>query len=382
MDFHRLYRKYADELYSLGHTLREQYHDLLSRGFRATFGDVEGELLYMLLRETRPEVVFEISPDCGWSTNYILAALTRNRTGTVHSFELAERLNGAPVEQAIRANIGPEWDQRRLVLHIGDARETTARVPGPIQFLFLDSCHEAFFAEWYVARLFPRVRGMALIQDIAFADELEPSGEARFVWDWLAAASPETHLVGAIEQTLRPDRARLGLPERRGLRSNSVVFELPIRRQADRPCLAEGPRDLLVRAESAVAAGQRIQADQLLNRAVATVLVEPTFVHRHRLLVQAARLYQRLGDGPEAGRCYQRALGCAVQGDKFQRIKGLAELTRLYRRDRRWRLASAAWALRLCDALGALVRRRTRRPESAVSLADGDSATHLQHKAA
>jgi hypothetical protein len=382
MDFPSLYCKYADELYSLGHALRGQYHDLLSRGFRATFGDVEGELLYLLLRETRPEVVFEISPDCGWSTNYILAALTRNRTGTVHSFELAERLNGVPVEQAIRANLHPQWDQQRLVLHIGDARETTARVPGPIQFLFLDSCHEAFFAEWYVARLFPRVQGMALIQDIVFADELEPSGEARFVWDWLAAARPETHLVGAIEQTLWPGRARLGLPERRGLRSNSVVFELPIRRQADRPSLDAGPRDLLVQAGTAVAAGQRIQADQLLNRAVAAVLVEPTFVHRHRLLVQAARLYHRLGIGAEAGRCYQRALGCAVQGDKFQRIKGLAELTRLYRRDRQWRLASAAWALRLLDSLGSLVRPRTRRLEPASPLAVDHSAKHLQQKAA
>ncbi|MGE0758886.1 MAG: class I SAM-dependent methyltransferase [Pirellulaceae bacterium] len=363
-DLPTLYRKYADELYSLSRTLRCQYHDLLARGFRATFGDVEGEVLYMLLREARPGVVFEISPDCGWSTNYILAALSANQSGVLHSFELAQQLNGVAVEQAIRSNLHPAWDQHRLVLHIGDARETTARLSGPIDFLFLDSCHEAFFAEWYIDNLFPRVEGWAFVQDIAFEDALEPSGEARYFWEWAHTKSPALQLVGAAERTLRYDAVRRELSERRGLRCNSVYFPLPIRQRTAIPELVRGPQSMLQEAEAASRGGQPELADRLLNTAIREVMAEPGMAHRHRLLLQASALYRQLGELDESDRCCQRALGTVLESDKFQRRKGLRELTRAFRKQRKWRFALTAWSLRLLESVprGA---RRTVRPWSA-----------------
>ena len=41
---------------------------MCARGDGAVFSDFEGEVLYCLLRELRPETFFEISPDCGYST--------------------------------------------------------------------------------------------------------------------------------------------------------------------------------------------------------------------------------------------------------------------------------------------------------------------------
>ena len=199
IDFPKLYERYTDELRSVGIRLRDVYHRMQRRGDGTAFGDMEGECLYLLLREQKPDVVFEISPNAGWSTNYILAALTANQKGVLHSFEVLTRYRGRPIEAIIRGNQHPDWDQRRLHVHIGDARQTTEAVGGPIDFLFLDSCHEAWFAQWYIATLFPRVSGLVLIQDIAFLDQLEASSEAQHMWQWLQQQQIRPLLVGFME---------------------------------------------------------------------------------------------------------------------------------------------------------------------------------------
>jgi len=99
-----LFRKYDSELCQVAQFLRRQFHTMQRLGQGTTFGDVEGELVYMLIRETRPEVVFEISPHAGWSTNYLLGALTANDKGILHSFEILPAIKGVPTEQVIRGN--------------------------------------------------------------------------------------------------------------------------------------------------------------------------------------------------------------------------------------------------------------------------------------
>ena len=204
-------------------------HARMSReGHKVAFGDGEGGVLYALIRALRPRLVFEVSPASGWSTNYILAALTDNAHGEVHSFEIEEHIRGLPAETAIRRNLVASADQSRLTLHIGDATETTGRVEGEIDLLLLDSSHEPAFAEWYTKHLLPRVQGAAVIQDIHFWDRPEPSGEAYYVLDWTQRSNGQLLSVGALERALRAD----GTPSRWPNPSNAVVALVDGRRLA------------------------------------------------------------------------------------------------------------------------------------------------------
>src|SRR5665213_553562 len=91
--FSALYSKYQSELVELTRELAPLRERMLAEGYGADFGDMEAEILYMLLREARPDKIAEISPCHGYSTNYILAALTRNNFGRVFSFEITKETN-------------------------------------------------------------------------------------------------------------------------------------------------------------------------------------------------------------------------------------------------------------------------------------------------
>ncbi len=318
-------------------------------GYGATFGDIEGELVYMLIRETQPEVVFEISPHAGWSTNYILASLTANGKGTLHSFEILREIRGLPTEDVIRSNQWHQWDQKRLVIHIGDARQTVFDVKLPINFLLLDSCHEDWFAKWYVETVFPRVAGFVVVQDIAFRDQLEPSSEARYVWDWANRERIQLTLLGSIEASLDHTGLRSGYAERRALRSNSIMFEFPTLQRGGLPKLADSPEMWVEQAKRAIAERDYATGDRLLNETASCLLHNPARVNRHRLFFQAGELYKEMGEISEAQRCFQRALGVVLQSDPQQRIKGMGELVDLCVAHSRWRLAMQTGVLILFE---------------------------------
>ena len=93
MNFPALFEEYADDLWRLTERLRLKHLEFCHQGHVAAFGDVEGEILYLAVRELRPNCVFEISPGAGYSTNYLLAALTDNGHGRLHSFDHCERIH-------------------------------------------------------------------------------------------------------------------------------------------------------------------------------------------------------------------------------------------------------------------------------------------------
>ena len=344
-----LFGKYDRELRQVAYCLRKQFYSMQRLGHSATFGDVEGELVYMLIREIQPEVVFEISPHAGWSTNYILASLTANSKGTLHSFEILSEIKGVPTEQVIRSNQWHQWDQKRLVVHIGDARQAVFDVNGPVNFLLLDSCHEDWFAKWYIETVFPRVSGPVIIQDIAFMDELEPSSEARYVWAWADRERIQLTLLGSIEASLEQTGLRSGYAERRALRCNSVMFELPPLQRRGLPIFADSPEMWVEQAQSAIKRGDYATGDRFLNQTTSYLLHTPTRVNRHRLFLHAGKLYNQMGETGEAQRCFQRALGVVLQADVQQRIKGMAELVGLYVTHSKWRLAMQTGALILFE---------------------------------
>jgi len=357
-DLIALFRKYRDELAAIARPIRRQYFRMARAGDGTTFGDVEGETLYVLVREFRPTLLFEISPNAGYSTNYLLAALTQNAHGMLHSFELETTMRGLPTEQLIRGNQAPEWDQGRLTLHLGDARDTTPKVAGEVDFALIDSCHEAWFAEWYTREIFPRLAGHTVVQDIAFHDRLEPSGEAAFLWPYLQERNAPLVSIGAVERELARLGIREGFAERRPLECNSLLLHFPLTatvEEGTRFQLAGSAEETLSvsRAklgESPLDEAGRSEIDRLLNVAGSRLLGNAHRNNRHRLASQIAEGFEQLGDADEAARHLQRALAFALQGDLQQRRKALREVAAYARTRQLWRLWLSARLLSILNS--------------------------------
>ena len=222
-----LWRKYADELADISVEM-----SVLSKGMRnsnhaAVFGDIEGELLYICIRETKPEIVFEISPNSGYSTNYMLSAVTRNGVGRVESFELIEEFDGVPTKDVIRRNMIKSCDPSRHNLNIGDARiETIRRLEhGAPTFTLLDSCHDDFFGEFYVKVLLPKLNGIVVIQDILHFDPRpEWSTEGLYILSWLYETGVPYLPLSFYEDVLNKSAVRKNLKPRRAFRGNSILL--------------------------------------------------------------------------------------------------------------------------------------------------------------
>lgn len=334
IDVIALYRKYHDELYALGCLLRPICDRMNRQGYGTTFGDFDGELMYMLVREQRPAVVWEISPNAGWSTNYLLAAVTKNGNGTLHSFDIITQINGRPLPEIIRSNQSSASDPKRHLIHIGDAMMTTEEVAETPQFLLIDSCHDAGFAQWYTQKVFPRVLGTIFVQDIANHDRMESSTESQYLWKWLKNERITFSLVGQSEQLARAKGVRDDLPIRRMLRSNCILLSYPYV-HGDSPNIGHGPDSFLKEAKEAIGRGERQTADQLLIKTVNILATDVIRVNRHRFLMKAAELYTTLGNVCEANRCRHMALGLTVASDLKQRIKGMPELAVFFIRQRR-----------------------------------------------
>jgi len=92
-----------------------------------------GELLYALVRASRPTTVVEFGTSFGISTLYLAAAVADNGAGRVFGTEL----NQAKVTAA-RANLDEAGLGDRVTILAGDAMDTLADIPGPIGLVLLD----------------------------------------------------------------------------------------------------------------------------------------------------------------------------------------------------------------------------------------------------
>lgn len=156
---------------------------------RGAYDWLESQILYLLVRLTRPQLVLEISPSSGYSSGFILLALNRNRAGRLRSFDLRPE-----VEAQARTNFAAAGiDATRWTFYAGDARDTVpaASVGDAVDLLFLDSEHTRDFAEWYIDALFPSVPegGLIHVHDVRPNGE-QPrhpcdEGEGTVVWSYL-----------------------------------------------------------------------------------------------------------------------------------------------------------------------------------------------------
>jgi predicted O-methyltransferase YrrM len=92
-----------------------------------------GELLYILVRASRPNIVVEFGTSFGISTIYLAAAVADNGAGRVISTELSS----AKVVAA-HANLAEARLSDYVTILHGDAMTTLSDIPGPIDFVLLD----------------------------------------------------------------------------------------------------------------------------------------------------------------------------------------------------------------------------------------------------
>lgn len=211
------YRLFGAVLDSLG--TPAHYRRLL----KPQLDDIEAEATYLLLRELKPQTVVEISPDGGWSTTWLLAALRDNGSGHLYSYDLFDHSTRA---------VPRELADGRWTFARGDVTRQLDRMPPQIDYLFLDSDHTAGFARWYIRELFPRLAPgtPVCIHDIF----PERGGESRVIRDWLVerriqyftpapAAAPDVHV------RLLDLKRELGFDEliHSSCRNPMVFFRLP-----------------------------------------------------------------------------------------------------------------------------------------------------------
>lgn len=179
----KILEKYAPEVEIFSYDLAKLFHRDNQVNGRGSFSDLEGIVLYSLIRYIKPKVIFEISPDTGMSTNYILQAVSQNGVGKVFGFELeTEKINFSlkPAIQVIKENqANQDLVEKYYKLILGDATKTCdIEKYGQPDIVLIDSCHESWFANWYIKNLIPHVRHYTLIQDISYEHRLEGSGES------------------------------------------------------------------------------------------------------------------------------------------------------------------------------------------------------------
>ena len=92
-----------------------------------------GDLLYSLLRASRPDRIVEFGTSFGISTIYLACAILDNGKGHLYSTELS----AAKVEAA-RRNLLEAGVADKVTVLQGDALQTLIDVPGPIGLVLLD----------------------------------------------------------------------------------------------------------------------------------------------------------------------------------------------------------------------------------------------------
>jgi predicted O-methyltransferase YrrM len=149
------------------------------RRLRPKLDDVEAELTYLLVRDSRPARIVEIGTFHGWSTSWLLRALADNGTGHLDSYDIVDHVLGT---------IPRDLSGDRWAFHHGDVRAVADLRPATIDYLFIDAAHTARFARWYVRTLLDHLNAgtPVSVHDVYHRGRVGPLSEGRVVVDWLA----------------------------------------------------------------------------------------------------------------------------------------------------------------------------------------------------
>jgi predicted O-methyltransferase YrrM len=216
-----LYTKYQDDL-RLVRDEQRAFRRSRTAEFRAQLDDVEAEITYLLLREHAPQTVVEIGTFHGWSTSWILRALRDNGAGRLWSFDI--------VDNVVR-NIPRELSADRWTFTRGDVRQNLGSLPPAVDYLFVDAAHNASFARWYIAELFPLLPAgiQVSVHDVFHQSFAMPFSEGAVLLRWLK----EQQVDYWTASRARAPRALARLNEHRA----ALGFAEPVHDGRDNPML-------------------------------------------------------------------------------------------------------------------------------------------------
>lgn len=186
------------------------------------FGDLEAEITYLLIRESKPKSIVEFSPASGWSTSWILSALRDNGSGFLTSIDLrndSEKM------------LPKELTQLRWKLILEDVHKVNFDLFKNCDYLFIDSDHSKDFAEWYISAIFPLIKRdtPVSVHDIFLRKEVY--GEISILLNWLKSnnisyCSPSKYVSGqfSILSDIMKSRREIGLTKFIHKYRDSAVF--------------------------------------------------------------------------------------------------------------------------------------------------------------
>ena len=156
-----LYRHHTDALREAREAQRRLLH--AGRGLRPRLGDIEAELTYLLIRGRRPRRLVQIGAGSGWSTSWLLRALTDNGEGELHSY--------GPGPAVCPYGPGPatcSYDAGPATWNLPAVRRWTAHELPEIagldaDLLFIDAGASGRLARWCRRHLLDRLRPGALV---------------------------------------------------------------------------------------------------------------------------------------------------------------------------------------------------------------------------
>ena len=176
-----LYTKYGAEIAAF----RPQMRMWCEKTQSCKFGDYEAEMLYLLIREYKPQHVFEMAPNRGFSSHWILEALHKNdNTSKLFSFDIHDS----------SVQLMDDKFKARWVFTLADYAEIYDNGKldmGVFDFIFIDALHEPAFARGYCERLLANHKKKSTIvavHDIV-ADKFGGGRESEEVYKFLAFAN-------------------------------------------------------------------------------------------------------------------------------------------------------------------------------------------------
>ena len=185
-----LYNKYADEI----RDQRTRMIDWCKMSHSCKFCDFEAEILFMMIRELQPNRIFEMSPNRGYSTMWILEALMHNGKGHLTSLDIHDACTKFVPQRTFWTFVKSDI---RSYIRLADMEV--------FDFLFIDALHTETFSRWYTLNLLHNRSSAAhvMIHDIV-ADRRGGGRESWPVFQFLAYSHRVSN-VFTLNEKLAPN---------------------------------------------------------------------------------------------------------------------------------------------------------------------------------
>jgi len=158
----KLIGRYAEEL-KLEFKESERFSKITKESThvcKGQIGRVEASMLYIMIRENKPQHVVEIGALCGSSTRWILAALRKNGFGKLTTFDLSRVAPKFIEKQYSEPN---RWNFHEEDAFTYFKKRKGRKLVAEIDLFFIDALHRNFFAKIYTQELLAKSPGRSSV---------------------------------------------------------------------------------------------------------------------------------------------------------------------------------------------------------------------------